>query len=414
MKTISNILKGGVVMAALLSVTFCAKDPAGNGGANGGAPVEITERANSFVVKSGSYVAFTPCIGNSEANAEMTAAGLVWQDNKSMVESVEAKDGKIVVKLADGKEGNAVVCALNGADTTWSWNLWVTDAIISDVTVNDSLTVMDRNIGALAAEGFNEKTVGNIYQWGRKDPWPGAGYGNFLRKMYDINGNEINRGHVKLADDCVNNVAGAIAAPNTVFYRKWESGVTNNGNYSWVTNKYNAPEIANADSLWNNNFKSIYDPCPAGYQVAYSYTARDIAANVTAENPAVMLMDETYKVPESVSDAWQETYVVQYGKQVQFRGGQYGNLKFMVTGEITHEMKFSTNAYVGGLMPVGRYWTSKIDPNFKTSNSYFRAIAMVQNASWNRTQGALLMNTITTSYLNLAYQLPVRCVKERK
>ena len=84
MKTISNILKGGVVMAALLSVTFCAKDPAGNGGGNNG-PVEITERANSFVVKSGSYVAFTPCMGNSEANAEMTAAGLVWQDNKSMV-----------------------------------------------------------------------------------------------------------------------------------------------------------------------------------------------------------------------------------------------------------------------------------------------------------------------------------------
>jgi hypothetical protein len=343
----------------------------------------------------------------------MTAAGLVWQDNKSMVESVEAKDGKIVVKLADGKEGNAVVCALNGADTTWSWNLWVTDAIISDVTVNDSLTVMDRNLGALAAEGFSEKTIGNIYQWGRKDPWPGVGYGNFLRKMYDINGNEINRGHAQLADDCVNNVAGAIAAPNTVFCRIYKSGATQGGNYSWVTNKYNAPEIANADSLWNNNFKSIYDPCPAGYQVAYSYTARDILAE-TEKMEASIIMDDTYVAPESMSDSWSETYYERYSNQVKFRGAKYGNLNFMVTGQVTHEIKISTNTYPGGLGPVGYFWTSKIDPNFKTSASYFRAITMYQNASWDNTANVLKQGSLTTVYLGLGYQLPVRCVKAKK
>lgn len=416
MKTISNILKGGVVMAALLSVTFCAKDPAGNGGANGGAPVELTERANSFVVKSGSYVAFTPCMGNSEANAEMTAAGLVWQDTKSLVESVEAKDGKVVVKLSN-KEGNAVVCALNGADTTWSWNLWVTDAIISDVTVNDSLTVMDRNIGALSADAMDETSIGNVYQWGRKDAWPGAGYGTFLRKMYDINNNEITRGHVLLADDCKNNVAGAIAAPNTVFYRKYVSGTTQKGNYSWLTNDYSAPEVANADSLWNNDFKSMYDPCPAGYQVAYSYTARDIAAENTAGRmAATMLIDSTYVAPETLTNSWTDTYYTRYSKQVQFRGGMYANLKFMVTGEITHEMKFSTNTTVGGLSPKAVYWTAKLDPNFKTSASYLRAISMSQTASGSGTgtTATLKMNAITTSYLNLAYQLPVRCVRERK
>ncbi|MBQ2451904.1 MAG: hypothetical protein II276_00410, partial [Bacteroidales bacterium] len=228
---------------------------------------------------------------------------------------------------------------------------------------------------------------------------------------------EITRGHELLADDCKNNVAGAIAAPNTVFYRKYVSGTTQKGNYSWLTNDYSAPEVANADSLWNNDFKSMYDPCPAGYQVAYSYTARDIAAENTAGRmAATMLIDSTYVAPETLTNSWSETYYTRYSKQVQFRGGMYANLKFMVTGEITHEMKFSTNTTVGGLSPKAVYWTAKLDPSFKTSASYLRAISMYQTASGSGTgtTATLKMNAITTSYLNLAYQLPVRCVRERK
>lgn len=410
MKTISKIFCGGAVLCALMSVTFCTKSNIDDVDGDNG-PVFIDERANCFMVLSGSYISFDPCKGNSSENAEMTSAGLVWQDNKSMIESVEAKDGKVVVKIAAGKEGNAVVCAMNGKDTTWSWNLWVIDEPVLHYVV-DSVTVMDRNLGALSVNSFDESTIGNVYQWGRKDAWAGLKYFGGFKPMYDINGKEIKRGMEQIADTCYNNVEGAIARPMTHFYKAYSS--TAKGNSSWVTADFSQEDCAHIDTLWSNDKKTMYDPCPAGYQVAPSWIANAIKGKYMKADAmdTAMVKDLSYVAPKEVSDTWAEKYAYRYSKQVQFRGGKYGPLYFMAAGEITHELKISTNTNVGGLQPACEFWVAKMDPKFNTSKSNLRAIAAYQTASFVSADNMLKMNAITTKYLNLSHELQIRCVKE--
>ena len=377
-------------------------------------PVVLSERANCFVVKPGAYVAFDACKGNSSDNIVFDKAGLVWQDNKALVESV-AKDGdRIVVKLSAGQEGNAVICAISGADTTWSWNLWVLKDKIQDVAVSTgagSAIFMDRNVGALSATAMDSTSIGNVYQWGRKDPWAGLNYEGALKKMYALDGEEVVRGFVTLPDETKSNVDNAVATPMTHWYQIYSA--TSNGNCSWLSTAYNAEEIASADTLWNNSGKkTIYDPCPAGYKVA-SQTDWNVVKGYATANPAATtkIIDSEYKVSTDVSDKWAERYVYQYSKQVQFRGGKWGPLTLMVNGELSHLLAISKN--VGALSPAAEIWTANIDPNFKSSKANFRAYATVLNASWSSADQCLKMGNLNTaSGLNLAYELPVRCVKE--
>ncbi len=415
MKTIQKILKVGAVCIALLSVTFCAKENAGSGSGDGGkekTPIYITDRANCFVVAPGAYVAIDPCKGNSKDNVDFDSVGLVWEDNTNLVTSVSSKDGKIVVAFAAEEEGNAVVCAINGADTTWSWNFWVLSDIIKDIPVSDgtnSATFMDRNIGALSYNAYNEKSIGNVYQWGRKDPWAGLNYEGGLKKMYRF-ADEVTRGKQKLADETLNNIATAVSTPMTHWYQEYSSA--SNGNCSWLSTNYAADEIAKADTLWNNKGKkTIYDPCPAGYKVA-SQDDWTIVKNydVTPADTS-KIIDPAYQVPESISSTWAEKFVYQYSKQVQFRGGLFGPLTIMVGGEINHLLTVAKNVQAN--QPTAEIWTANIDSNFRTGKTLFRAKATVLYASWISGDKYLKMNTINqTTGLNLAHELPVRCVKE--
>lgn len=418
MKTIEKILKGGAVCIALLSVTFCAKENAGSGSGEGGkekTPIYITDRANCFVVAPGAYVAFSPCKGNSSVNVEAASAGLVWQDNASLVSSVAVIDGKITVKLNAGEEGNAVVCALNEAkDTTWSWSLWVLNDVIKDVTVigeTENSIFMDRNIGALSADDFSPKSIGNVYQWGRKDPWASLNYEGGFKKMYNFEG-EVTRGNKTLAEGTLNNIPNAVANPMTHWYQEYSSA--SKGNFSWLSTDYSSEAIARADTLWNNEGKkTIYDPCPAGYKVAAQNDWNKVKGYAADPSDTTKIIDPTYIVPEAISSKWAEKNVYQYSKQVQFRGAQWGPLKVMVGGEITHLLAIGTNKNVQGLQPTAEIWSATIDPQFAASKSNFRAYAVQQNASWISAELYLKMGNLNTALgLNLAHELPVRCVKE--
>lgn len=413
MKTIEKILKGGAFCIALLSVAFCAKNNADGDGGKEKTPIYITDRANCFVVAPGAYVAIDPCKGNSKDNVDFDSVGLVWEDNTNLVTSVSSKDGKIVVAFAAEEEGNAVVCAINGADTTWSWNFWVLSDIIKDIPVSDgtnSATFMDRNIGALSYSAYNEKSIGNVYQWGRKDPWAGLNYEGGLKKMYRF-ADEVTRGSQTLADGTKNNIPNAISNPMTHWYQVYAS--TSKGNCSWLSTEFDATEIAEADTLWNNDGKkTIYDPCPAGYKVATQADWNIVKNSVKEAKDSIKIVDPAYVAPESMSSTWSEQYAYRYSKQVQFRGGWFGPLTIMIGGEITHLLAINKN--VPSLQPTAEIWTANIDPNFKASKNNFRAYACVLNASWVTNDGGYLKmgNLNTASGLNLAHELPVRCVKE--
>ncbi len=119
---------------------------------------------------------------------------LVWStsDKEDLIGDVMVKDGSLYF-TTNGQPGNALVAALEGDDLTgryiaWSWHIWMTpddmnaaenQREVTDRTYAAPATWMDRNLGALSngSLGTKEdvhKSFGMIYQFGRKDPLPGA------------------------------------------------------------------------------------------------------------------------------------------------------------------------------------------------------------------------------------------------
>lgn len=239
--------------------------------------VEITTTAgaaNCHVVKPGGTLTIKAVKGNSTTALEFDNATLVWQDAIGLVSSVSGNgsEGVVVVRLADGKEGNAVVAARDGDRIVWSWHVWVTDydpeADIFEWTDANGITYkyMDRNLGALSAEKYSKESLGLMYQWGRKDPFPGGDdvESQIQKRIYDINGNQI---YMKIEerptynDNTSTNLQLAIEHPD-VFYGAPSSSWPV---VDWLTDK---AALQNND-LWGGktNAKTVYDPCPEGWRI---------------------------------------------------------------------------------------------------------------------------------------------------
>lgn len=239
--------------------------------------VEITTTAgaaNCHVVKPGGTLTIKAVKGNSTTALEFDNATLVWQDAIGLVSSVSGNgsEGVVVVRLADGKEGNAVVAARDGDRIVWSWHVWVTDydpeADIFEWTDANGITYkyMDRNLGALSAEKYSKESLGLMYQWGRKDPFPGGDdvESQIQKRIYDINGDQI---YMKIEerptynDNTSTNLQLAIEHPD-VFYGAPSSSWPV---VDWLTDK---AALQNND-LWGGktNAKTVYDPCPEGWRI---------------------------------------------------------------------------------------------------------------------------------------------------
>jgi len=83
----------------------------------------------------------------------------------------------IYVKVVkDG--GNAVVCTIDNLTDkhiTWSWHIWCAGKSLADMSVTRStISTLDRLLGATSVTPGNPAANGLYFQWGRKDPFPGA------------------------------------------------------------------------------------------------------------------------------------------------------------------------------------------------------------------------------------------------
>jgi len=215
------------------------------------------ETSNCYVVVS---TASTPFVfkatkGNDkEFIDDVDSTGLVW---KAQVASTKTsaqlktiivdnkptyKNGYIYFNTLTG-QGNAVIAAYKDGEIVWSWHLWVVGAAPSDQTYPSGKVIMDRNIGAfsVSTSGSSANGAGLLYQWGRKDPFPGRGANsNKLSAQYG-------KGTVINTDGPVTLVT-ANAHPN-VYYSNTSAVWTN-------------------DSVsWDGEAKSQTDPCPQGYRV---------------------------------------------------------------------------------------------------------------------------------------------------
>ncbi|MCD7907050.1 MAG: hypothetical protein LUH04_05065 [Clostridium sp.] len=168
-----------------------------------------------------------------------------------------------------------MIAIVSGNEILWSFHIWVTgynpDTTGPVFPVNPDLVFMDRNLGSngnhttLTPEGH-----GLYYQWGRKDPFPGA---RTLSTQVDLNvqanqypifnatGGQVYITHQNVS--VTKNLENSLRNP-TMFYNSPESV---SRLQDWYTNSGLMQDQNNY--LWfdTKNRKAPYDPCPHGWRV---------------------------------------------------------------------------------------------------------------------------------------------------
>lgn len=400
-------------------------------------------------------------------------AGLVWEtrDNNGTVHTLDyvgySRNGYIVFKLGSAPEGNAVVAAKDGASKIlWSWHIWATAAFGGDnikeqtyetrprsgISGYENITkrtfkMMDRNLGAASAMPASKteaeviKTYGLIYQFGRKDPFPGAGVMTRtddaeLIPSYDADGVLVTRQLIMannpkyLTNSQVVSGQGTDAAAiskqltyvveNPLVYvmsngadSSAPGGGSRSFNWIWAAHKNTLPwKVSN--KLWgsdilnesNSNFfatksvtKTIYDPCPYGYHMPqqdvwtnFLTTANGYSTSTASEFNVV---DDDKVVSSDAQGFMHSTFPV-FGR------------RFLTTG----------NAAVSGESNVAFYPAAGGRFNDKTLSYVGSAIICWSASPYNNTNigGSLLYgNTTSVSLIQggigRMVGLPVRCVR---
>lgn len=219
--------------------------------------LSATESANSYIVNDVySVYKFRAVKGNSsEELSDPFSGSVVWvsygttESIKSgdLIDNVLYHDGYIYFKLDEvGKEGNALIAVKDTkGEILWSWHIWYTDfdPEATAQTYPSGAVLMDRNLGALN-NSTDVPSYGLLYQWGRKDPFVGSGDGtNTFASTYP---------------------ADAISFVNTSDNRNSLSYATAHPNHNIMGSTWN---FTNTGTTWWGAEKTIYDPCPPGWQI---------------------------------------------------------------------------------------------------------------------------------------------------
>ncbi|WP_455591747.1 DUF4906 domain-containing protein [Bacteroides sp.] len=232
-------------------------------------------------------------------------ARVIWQtgaaigSDAGVIKTVKLNtdNKKVVFTIGSAVKGNAVIGVFASPDVDapclWSWHIWRLASQPKDVLcVKTSATtktdvefnMMDRNLGAYNNIVDDIGSIGFLYQWGRKDPFPGPGEFNFRTEAtvygsynkgdgttgtwngtYSVQrvSTSLNTGTELYAVSYPTVFIGTI--DNNGFSDPWFWGDTPNDNL-WGNPWIAANGDFNADNP-NHGTKSIYDPCPIGYRV---------------------------------------------------------------------------------------------------------------------------------------------------
>ena len=268
---------------------------------------------------------------SNTANAGIDGAKIVWADEKDLVTSPTiahdaSGDGYLdfEVKATDIKSGNAVVAVTKGGVVVWSWHLWfapksaLTPIPVTNyqgktynfttetlgwkpkgtvTTYNSPRTVKVKVEQTIANGGAKLFTVINItqnnggkkegistlYQFGRKDAFPGM--------------DETQLPQGSITKNAGNNMSIINGIQNSQNFYTWGNSWTDTppAGYSY----YNLWSADNTTTGYNDNavVKTVYDPSPVGFKMPASnaftgftsngqtqYTAANINANGTADS----------------------------------------------------------------------------------------------------------------------------------
>ena len=233
-----------------------------------GSAVDLSadEAANCYIITAPGIYKFPAVKGNSEDPAgSVFGVKLLWETynnseevtENSVVKAVDFEDNWIYIEMPSTlKAGNALIAAKDADDVIiWSWHIWVPATTITTIDNGIySVPMMDRNLGALVVATADDdiaiESFGLSYQWGRKDPFVGAGV---------------------IGEDSNATVAGATITVTDGEGAADESKITleqSIQNPTLYGHSKSADWLIPFDNtLWQNGVKTIYDPCPPGYRV---------------------------------------------------------------------------------------------------------------------------------------------------
>ena len=206
------------------------------------APQAAPTRASSYV-----YIVSYAVLWESYGTSTTPTQG-------SVVASVAADNNGGIVVTAGSREGNAVVAMKVNDDIVWSWHIWVTNAdleALAQTYRNFDGKVMDRNLGALSSKSGEVGSLGLLYQWGRKDPFPGA-------SAIDANTMAATTATwpATQSSNAETGTFDYVVAHPMVYIS------SNSKNYDWY---YTGDRYTDANR-WHEG-KGFFDPCPPGWHV---------------------------------------------------------------------------------------------------------------------------------------------------
>lgn len=243
--------------------------------------IEVTQYlgSNSYVIFRNQILHIPLISANADGVERITngmnlSAEVLWQDTIGVIDNViingvgPTKENLLTVRVGDNI-GNALIALKNNGETLWSWHVWyAASSKIPEVEYNGTV-FMNRDLGSIIDVKYTRRDPGLVYQWGRKDPFPGSLSVNENEKPIPII--NMNNDTVYIRNEKVtaaSNFENSIKNPMT-FYTSDEYPW-----YSW----YGLSETNN--SLWvdSEGKKTAYDPCPFGWRVPASPSVWDGAA----------------------------------------------------------------------------------------------------------------------------------------
>ncbi|MCD8206963.1 MAG: BACON domain-containing protein [Bacteroidales bacterium] len=263
---------------------------------------DATVKGNGVNAGVGGIASYIELCGATLDAAEIVYADLLWEAtiDADKTRSYNIIDGSPV--YSDGyvyfttgtAEGNAVIAVKNAnGEILWSWHIWVTNAQIAE-TMGNGYYWMDRNLGANSTEEADINNRGLLYQWGRKDPflpsyaaYDAAEINVYNMTVGDGSGNWVYTGYLaKPSNSVPGNIPDAVENPMKIILPHVDEYI-----YHWYMTR--RTDEMTASYLWGDStdtatyVKSIFDPCPAGYNVPVDnawMSSKDASVNVWDAN----------------------------------------------------------------------------------------------------------------------------------
>lgn len=338
--------------------------------------------ANCYIVSAPGLYKFKTVKGNSSSSVgEVESCSIVWEsfgtkeipEYFELIKAVSYKEGYIIFQTAEVfKEGNAVIAAKDADNNIlWSWHIWMTEMPQEQVYYNNAGIAMDRNLGATSAIPGDVRSLGLLYQWGRKDPFLGASSNEY--DTTEEAASTITWPHAKGGDwfesdegTYVGTVEYAIAHPTTFIMGIWHR-------YGWYYDNVGTSQ----KPVWTAT-KSIYDPCPPGWHITEE-GEESIWAKAFDTIPDIRSITDDINLGVNFSGLLGEDSSIWY---------PYAGYRYFSGGELRG---------VGGYV---NFWTA-VNDNYKWYDGYSNQFSFNKYGDWGLSESDYRSRAVC-----------IRCVKE--